>query len=182
MRPTYLPARRRALAALSVAFLAPLTRAAGQADATSILSRYGAAPEFQGIDTWLNSGPLTIAALRGNVVMVHVWTHGCINCIHTLPHVVQWHEKYRDRGLTIVGIHTPEFAFERETGNVKRAIERHGIRYAVGQDNKFATWNAYRNRYWPTAYLVDRNGELVFKHAGEGLYEETERAIQLLLA
>lgn len=182
MKPPYLPARRRALAALSLLPLAPLARAAGRADAPPLVSDFGAAPEFQGIDTWLNSGPLTMAALRGNAVMVHIWTHGCINCIHTLPHVVQWHETYAQRGLTIVGIHTPEFAFERDTGNVRRAIERYRIRYAVGQDNKFATWNAYRNRYWPTAYLIDRSGKIVFVHAGEGRYEETERVIQLLLA
>jgi len=122
-----------------------------------------------------------MAALRGQVVMVDFWTFACINCVHVLPHVVQWHEEYKGRGLVVVGVHTPEFAFERDTANVKKAIQRHGIRYAVAQDNKFATWNAFHNRYWPSLYLVDRSGELVFSHAGEGAYDEIERTVQQLL-
>ena len=164
--------RRRALIALSLVAAAPFSRAAGGSRA---------APEFVGIDTWLNSAPLSMAALRGQVVLVDFWTYGCINCVHVLPRLVQWHEKYKDRGLVVVGMHTPEFAYERDTDNVKKAIQRHGIRYAVAQDNKFATWNADRNRYWPTLYLVDRRGELVFSHAGEGAYDEIERAIRQLL-
>ncbi|HYR32886.1 MAG TPA: thioredoxin family protein [Burkholderiales bacterium] len=148
---------------------------------STMAARYGAAPDFVGIDTWLNSPPLTIAGLRGRVVLVDFWTYGCINCVHVLPHIVEWYEKYKDRGLTVVGVHTPEFAFERDSSNVKRAIQRHGIGYPVAQDNKFATWNAYRNRYWPTAYLIDRSGELVFQHAGEGAYDEIDRTIRLLL-
>lgn len=171
------PARRRALIALTLALATPLSRAA----AGPALARYGAAPEFAGIQTWLNSEPLSMAALRGQVVMVDFWTYGCINCVHVLPHVVQWHEKHKERGLVVVGVHTPEFAYEHDTGNVKKALQRHGIRYAVAQDNKFATWNAYRNRYWPTVYLVDRSGELVFSHAGEGAYDEIERTLQQLL-
>jgi len=182
MKPAHSPARRRALIALSLALASPLSPAGATQDATSLLSSSGPAPEFAGIETWLNSDPLTIAGLRGKVVLVDFWTYACINCIHTLPHLTAWHGKYKDRGLVIVGVHTPEFAFERETGNVKKAIQRHGIRYPVAQDNRFATWNAYRNRYWPTVYLVDRGGELVFKHSGEGFYDETERALELLLA
>jgi thiol-disulfide isomerase/thioredoxin len=166
------PSRRRALIALTIAAAAPLSGAAPGSRA---------APEFAGIDTWLNSAPLTIAALRGQVVMVEFWTFACINCIRVLPHVVRWHETYKDRGLVVVGVHTPEFAFERDTANVKKAIQRHGIGYAVAQDNRFATWNAYRNRYWPTLYLVDRSGQIAYSHAGEGAYDETERAIQRLL-
>jgi thiol-disulfide isomerase/thioredoxin len=179
MTTLHSPSRRRALIALSLALAAPLSHAAGGRGSAS--RRYGAAPEFAGIETWLNSEPLSMAALRGQVVMVDFWTFACINCVHVLPHVVQWHEKYKDRGLVVVGVHTPEFAFERETANVKKAIQRHGIRYAVAQDNKFATWNAYRNRYWPTVYLVDRSGELVFSHAGEGAYDEIEHTVQQLL-
>jgi thiol-disulfide isomerase/thioredoxin len=175
------PLRRRALVALTLALAAPLFPAAGGPGAASRPARFGAAPEFAGIETWLNSEPLSMAALRGRVVMVDFWTYGCINCVHVLPHVVQWHEKYKDRGLTVIGVHTPEFAYERDTSNVRKAIQRHGIRYPVAQDNKFATWNAYHNRYWPTAYLVDRSGELVFSHAGEGSYDEIERTIQQLL-
>ena len=166
--------RRRALIALTIALATPLSKAAR-------LTRYGAAPEFTGIQTWLNSEPLSIAALHGRVVMVDFWTYGCINCIHVLPHIVQWHEKYKDRGLVVVGVHTPEFAHEHDTRNVQKAIQRYGIRYAVAQDNKFATWNAYHNRYWPTLYLVDRSGELVFSHAGEGAYDEIERTVERLL-
>jgi len=123
-----------------------------------------------------------MAALRGQVVMVDFWTYGCINCVHTLPHVVQWHEKYRQRGLVVVGVHTPEFANEHDTNNVRQAIRRHGIRYAVAQDNKFATWNAWRNRYLAhRGNLADRSGELVYSHVGEGAYDEIERTIQRLL-
>ena len=175
------PSRRRALAALTLALAAPLFPAAGGPGSASRPARFGAVPEFAGIETWLYSEPLSMAALRGQVVLVDFWTYGCINCVHVLPHVVQWHEKYKDRGLVVIGVHTPEFAYERDTNNVKKAIQRHGIRYAVAQDNKFATWNAYHNRYWPTAYLVDRSGELVFRHAGEGAYDEIERTIQQLL-
>ena len=173
------PSRRRALTALSLAVAAPLSRAAGGPNAA--LRRHSPAPEFAGIETWLNSEPLSMAALRGQVVMVDFWTFACVNCVHVLPHVVRWHEEYKGRGLVVVGVHTPEFAFERDTANVKKAIQRHGIRYAVAQDNKFATWNAFHNRYWPSLYLVDRSGELVFSHAGEGAYDEIERTVQQLL-
>ena len=179
MSTSHSPSRRRALVALSLAVAAPLSRAAGGSASAS--RRFSEAPEFAGIETWLNSDPLSMSALRGQVVMVDFWTYGCINCVHVLPHVVEWHEKYKDRGLVVVGVHTPEFAFERVTANVKKAIQRHGIHYAVAQDNKFATWNAYQNRYWPTVYLVNRSGELVFSHAGEGAYDEIERTIQRLL-
>jgi len=166
---------------MSLAVAAPLFAIAADAGPAPQLSRHGPAPDFVGIDTWLNSPPLSIAALRGQVLLVDFWTYGCINCVHVLPHLVEWHAKYKDRGLTVVGVHMPEFAFERDTSNVKQALQRHGIRYPIAQDNKFATWNAYRNRYWPTAYLIDRSGELVFQHAGEGAYAETERTIELLL-
>ena len=178
MTTLHSPSRRRALIALTLAVAAPLCRAAAGAQ----VPRYGLAPEFAGIETWLNSEPLSMTALRGQVVMVHFWTYGCINCVHVLPHIVQWREKYKDRGLVVVGVHSPEFAHERDTENVKQAMRHHGIRYAVAQDNKFATWNAYRNRYWPTLYLVDRSGEVVYAHAGEGAYDATERTIQHLLA
>ena len=181
MNTLHSPSRRRALLALSLAATAPLVRAAGNPGTGARLPQYGAAPEFAGIETWLNSEPLSIGGLRGQVVMVNFWTFACINCIHVLPHVVQWREKYKDRGLVVVGVHSPEFAYERDTGNVKKAIQRHGIRYAVAQDNKFATWNAYRNRYWPAIYLVDRSGEVAYSHSGEGAYDETERTVQQLL-
>ncbi|MGH8787210.1 MAG: thioredoxin family protein [Cupriavidus necator] len=143
---------------------------------------YGKAPEFTGIDKWLNSEPLTVAGLRGKVVLVDFWTYSCINCINTLPHVRQWYDKYRDKGLVVVGVHTPEFPFEKSTANVQAALKRFDIRYPVAQDNAYATWNAWRNQYWPALYLVDANGTVVYKHFGEGQYAQTEAAIQKALS
>ena len=140
-----------------------------------------AAPNFVGIEHWLNSGPLNIADLRGKVVLVDFWTSGCINCIRTLPYVTKLYDTYSGRGLIVVGIHSPEFPFERATSNVQTAIKRFGIKYPVGQDNEFATWNAYHNQSWPAQYIVDQSGKIVFEHAGEGQYEEIERKIQKLL-
>jgi thiol-disulfide isomerase/thioredoxin len=139
------------------------------------------APNFVGITNWLNSPPLDITSLRGKVVLVDFWTYGCVNCVNTLPHVTALYEKYKDRGLVVVGVHTPEFPFERSAGNVKAALTRHGIAYPVAQDNDSKTWNAYRNQYWPAQYIVDQNGKIVFQHAGEGQYEEIERTIAGLL-
>lgn len=144
-------------------------------------ANYGRAPEFTGIEKWLNSEPLTVAGLRGKVVLVDFWTYTCINCINTLPHVKQWYDKYRDKGLVVVGVHTPEFPFEKSTANVQAALKRFDIRYPVAQDNGYATWNAWRNQYWPALYLVDANGTVVYKHFGEGNYAETEAAIQKAL-
>jgi thiol-disulfide isomerase/thioredoxin len=140
-----------------------------------------AAPNFVGIKTWLNSAPLSIDDLRGKVVLVDFWTYGCYNCVNTLPHVTRLYDTYKDRGLVVVGIHTPEFPFEKSTDAVQAAIKRHGIRYPVAQDNGYATWNAYHNQYWPAQYIVDKTGKIVFEHAGEGRYEEIERTIQKLL-
>lgn len=138
-------------------------------------------PEFAGIEAWLNSGPIAQEELRGTVVLIDFWTYSCINCIRTLPYVTSWHEKYKDKGFTVIGVHTPEFAFEKEEDNVREAIERHGIGYPVALDNDYATWNAYSNRYWPAHYLFDAHGRLRFVHFGEGKYDETERNIQALL-
>jgi len=140
------------------------------------------APEFSGITQWLNSEPLTMKQLRGKVILVDFWTYDCINCINTLSHVVQWHDKYKDKGLVVVGVHTPEYAFERKTENVRTALKRFDIRYPVAQDNRYATWNAYNNRYWPAFYLVNKKGRVVYTHFGEGQYEQTEARIQQLLA
>lgn len=142
----------------------------------------GAAPEFAGIDHWLNSPPLTMQDLRGKVVLVDFWTYSCINCVNTLPYVKKWYDKYKDQGLVVVGVHTPEFPFEKSTANVEAALKRFGIRYPVAQDNAYGTWSAYRNQYWPATYLIDANGRIVYQHYGEGRYEETEAAIQRLLA
>jgi len=140
------------------------------------------APEFTGIDKWLNSEPLTMQQLRGKVVLVDFWTYTCINCIDTLPYVKSWNQKYKDQGLTVIGVHTPEYPFERDTNNVKTAIKRFGITYPVAQDNQYATWSAYNNQYWPAVYLIDKKGQVVYSHFGEGDYAQTEAKIQALLA
>lgn len=146
------------------------------------LPNYGPAPEFTGIMNWLNvDQPLTLRDLRGKVVLVDFWTYSCINCLRTLPHLTDWYGKYKDQGLVIVGVHTPEFEFEKKTANVADALERYGITYPVAQDNSYGTWQAYRNHYWPAHYLIDGEGNVREFHFGEGNYEETERAIQELL-
>lgn len=141
-----------------------------------------AAPELTGIDRWLNSEPLTLQQLRGKVVLVDFWTATCINCIHTLPYVNAWYQQYKDQGLAVIGVHTPEYPFERDTDTVRTAISRYGIRYPVAQDNRYATWNAYGNQYWPAFYLIDRKGNIVYSHFGEGDYAQTEAEIRQLLA
>lgn len=138
-------------------------------------------PEFGGIEAWLNDDPGTQSDLRGKVVLIDFWTYSCINCVRTLPYITSWDEKYRDEGLVVVGVHTPEFAFEKEKSNVEKAIARHGIGYAVALDNSFATWRNYSNRYWPAKYLFDSQGRLRYSHFGEGDYQETEKAIRSLL-
>ncbi|MCW6050120.1 thioredoxin family protein [Lyngbya sp. CCAP 1446/10] len=138
-------------------------------------------PEFQGISQWLNSAPLKIADLKGKVVLVQFWTFGCINCQRTLPYIVRWHQQYADRGLKIVGIHTPEFPFERDVNNVKKALKEHQITYPVPLDNEFKTWAAYQNEYWPHLFLADRQGIQRYDHIGEGAYDETEQMIRKLL-
>ncbi len=145
------------------------------------LSDIGKAPEFAGISAWLNSAPLTMASLKGKVVLVDFWTYSCINCIRTLPYVTKWYDTYKNQGLVVVGVHTPEFDFEKDTGNVQDAIKRFGIHYPVAQDNSYGTWNAYGNQYWPAEYLIDQNGNIVYTHFGEGEYDHTENAIRELL-
>ena len=140
-----------------------------------------AAPDFVGINNWLNSDALNIADLRGKVVLVDFWTYGCVNCVNTLPYVTKLYETYKDKGFVVVGIHTPEFPFEKSAGNVQAAIKRHAIRYPVAQDNNYATWKAYQNRYWPAQYIVDRTGNIVFEHAGEGQYGQIEQIVRKLL-
>ncbi|OGG26588.1 hypothetical protein A3A64_01560 [Candidatus Gottesmanbacteria bacterium RIFCSPLOWO2_01_FULL_48_11] len=146
------------------------------------LTDIGRAPEFIPGGEWFNGHPLTIQGLRGKVVLVDFWTYTCINCIRTLPYLKSWWEKYKDKGLVIVGVHTPEFEFEKDAGNVAKAIKDFGLTYPVMQDNNYATWDAYANRYWPAKYLVDKNGNIRYSHFGEGKYDETEKAIQALLA
>jgi thiol-disulfide isomerase/thioredoxin len=158
-----------------------------EAAAGERLPAYGRAPEFVATGQWFNTeggGPLSIAGLTGRdeVVLIDFWTYTCINCIRTLPYLKAWDSEYRDDGLTIVGVHAPEFAFEKDAGNVSAAIERNEISYPVVQDNELGTWTAFANRYWPAKYLIDADGQVRFVHFGEGAYEETEAAIRSLLA
>jgi cytochrome c biogenesis protein CcdA/thiol-disulfide isomerase/thioredoxin len=146
------------------------------------LRDFGEAPDFQGIDRWLNSGPLTLAALRGKVVLIDFWTYSCINCLRTLPYVKRWYDAYRRAGLVVVGVHTPEFAFEHVPANVERAVHSLGVRYPVALDNDYGTWSAWGNRYWPAKYLVDRRGHVRYAHFGEGDYAHSEAVIRTLLA
>jgi cytochrome c biogenesis protein CcdA/thiol-disulfide isomerase/thioredoxin len=146
---------------------------------------YGAAPDFAGISHWLNTPrdrPLSLASLRGKVVLVDFWTYSCINCLRTLPHLEAWDKAYRKDGLVIVGVHTPEFAFEHSLANVREATRRLGVRYPVALDNDYATWTAYSNQYWPAEYLLDRRGHLRHFHFGEGEHGRTEQLIRTLLA
>ena len=145
------------------------------------LPKLGKAPEFTDIEKWLNSKPLTMEQLKGKVVLVDFWTYTCINCIRTFPFVTSWHEKYKDQGFVVVGVHTPEFEFEKKTENVQNAIKQFGISYPVAQDNDFATWNAYNNHYWPAKYLIDVDGNVRYTHFGEGEYDVTEENIKKLL-
>ena len=139
------------------------------------------APEFQGIFNWINSPALTMEELRGQVVLIDFWTYTCVNCIRTLPYLKEWHAKYAGKGLTIVGVHTPEFEFEKVTENVARSVEEYGLGWPMAQDNDFRTWRAYSNRFWPAKYLIDQHGTIQYRHFGEGRYLETEERIRELL-
>lgn len=156
---------------------------AAAAVAIAAVSAHAApAPEFAGIDNWINSAPLTMQQLRGKVVLVDFWTYDCINCQHVLPYVKAWHQKYKDQGLVVVGVHTPEYGFERNLNNLRTAVQRNGITFPVAQDNRYATWSAYNNQFWPAFYLVDKKGAVVYTHFGEGDYAQTEATIRKLLA
>ena len=139
------------------------------------------APELVGTQEWVNSDPLTIEGLRGKVVLIDFWTYTCVNCIRTLPYLKVWHSKYADDGLVILGVHTPEFRFEHDIDNVREAVAKYSLTYPIVQDNNFATWDAFNNRYWPAKYLIDQNGVIRYQHYGEGAYDETEAMIRQLL-
>jgi len=145
-------------------------------------SEIGKAPEIIGIKHWINSKPLTVKEFQGKkIVLIDFWTYTCINCIRTLSYLKEWDEKYSKKGLQIIGIHTPEFDFEKKRENVEQAVNDFKIKYPVGMDNDYSTWNNYENRYWPAKYLIDKEGYIKYFHFGEGNYEETEKKIQELL-
>lgn len=151
----------------------------GQAEA---LPAEGAAPPLDGAVTWLNSPPLTLAQLKGKVVVVDFWTYSCINCLRSIPYVRAWAEKYKDQGLVVIGVHAPEFAFEKDVRNVRKAVADLKIGYPVAVDNNYAIWRAFGNQYWPAHYFIDANGQVRHHHFGEGGYDQSERVIQQLLA
>lgn len=138
-------------------------------------------PQLTKSSTWFNTQSLTIASLKGKVVLIDFWTYSCVNCLRTLPYLKEWHRKYHAQGLVIIGVHAPEFEFEHNPENVARAIHDFGIEYPVVLDNDFAVWRAFDNHYWPAKYLIDREGKLRYHHFGEGDYAETEMVIQNLI-
>jgi thiol-disulfide isomerase/thioredoxin len=139
------------------------------------------APELSGVGPWFNSSPLDLARLRGKVVLVEFWTHGCSNCRNVEPYINQWHERYAGQGLVIVGVHTPEFTHEADAKRVKDYLLEHRILHPVVMDNDYAIWNRWGNHYWPALYLVNTSGQLCYSHFGEGAYAQTERQIRALL-
>lgn len=146
------------------------------------LTKYQAAKEIVNPSGYINTDKITVAGLVGKkVILVDFWTYSCINCQRTIPYLNNWYEKYKDKGLVIIGVHTPEFTFEQKYENVLAAVDKFGIRYPVVLDNNYSTWRAYENRYWPRKYLIDIDGFIVYDHIGEGAYEETEQKIQELL-
>lgn len=156
-------------------------RLGGRCSTGSKLADFGPAPAFRRISLWLNTPSGKPAALRGKVVLVDFWTYSCVNCLRTLPHLKAWYAAYARRGFVIVGVHTPEFAFEHVPSNVRHAVHEFGIRYPVALDNDYGTWNAFRNQYWPAEYLLDKRGHIRHVHFGEGQYSETEQLIRRLL-
>lgn len=136
------------------------------------------APEFAGISHWINSPPLTMKQLRGKVVLIDFWAYSCINCLRTFPHLTRWYQEYKDKGLVIVGVHSPEFDFGKNLANIQRAVKRFHIRYPVAMDSHMETWRAWDNQYWPAEYLVDKQGNVILHHFGEGRYLEMENAIR----
>ncbi|MBI2546397.1 redoxin domain-containing protein [Candidatus Woesearchaeota archaeon] len=142
----------------------------------------GRSPELNGVVAWINSKPLFLRNLHGKVVLIDFWTYSCVNCLNTIPHMKALHKKYAKHGLVIIGVHTPEFTFEKNTDNVKAAVKRLGIEYPVVVDSELEVWNAFGNSYWPRQYLINKEGKIIYDHVGEGGYEEIERNVRKALA
>lgn len=157
-------------------------KAAKTAPVSFNVSEPYAAPEFTELQNWVNSKPLTLAQLRGKVVLINFWTFGCYNCQNTLPHVRDLYAKYHDQGFEIVGLHAPEFDYEKEAANVAKAVKEDGIEWPVAQDNTFRTWRRYKNGFWPSFFYIDRSGLVRHTHIGEGSYEKQDAVVAALLA
>ena len=181
MQP-YLPAIFGVLALLLVAGVGYGLTHTGSNIAAAVVPGGQSAPEFAGISDWENSQPLTLASLKGKVVLVDFWTYSCINCQRTFPYLRDWWHKYKDQGLVIVGVHSPEFDFEKSVPNIRAAIKEYKVEWPVAVDSQMATWNAYGNQYWPAEYLVDKDGNVRYTSFGEGDYDKTEAAIRQRLA
>jgi thiol-disulfide isomerase/thioredoxin len=167
---------------LAGGILSLIQSAYSQASGTTSLTNYGPAPEIESL-AWLNSNqPLRLENLRGQVVLLEFWTFDCINCIHTLPYVENWYQTYRNQGLAVIGVHYPEFDYERDLQHILAATQHLNVSYPVALDNSGTTWRAYSQRYWPTIYLIDKQGNIRYVRIGEGAYDQTEQAIQSLLA
>jgi len=180
---------QNAVASLAAADTAPGAALGGSGDsavsptlAPVPLDDLGPAPELTGITAWINSAPLTMASLRGKVVLVHFWTFDCLNCLHVQPYVKAWAARYASAGLVVIGVHTPELSFERDLANVRQAVTQDGVAFPVAFDPAFAAWSAYHNLYWPAFYFVDRAGNIRYEHFGEGDYAASEQVIRELLA
>ncbi|RWR03434.1 cytochrome C biogenesis protein [[Pantoea] beijingensis] len=159
---------------------AAVTASSGSRDLPQLTDE-GMMPPLSGAVQWLNSSPLTTESLRGKVVLVDFWTYSCINCLRALPYVKAWAEKYRDRGLVVIGVHAPEFAFERDIDNVTKEAKKLGVTYPIAIDNDYRIWRAFNNQYWPAHYFIDAKGHIRYQHFGEGEYDQSERVIQQLL-
>ena len=151
------------------------------ANSSVLNTRAYPAPELTGIEDWINSNPTKLSSLKGKVVLIDFWTYSCINCQRTQPFLNEWYKTYKDSGFEIIGVHAPEFSFEKSKSNVENAVNDAGIKYPVALDNSFSTWRAYNNRYWPAKYLIDKDGNVRYEHFGEGEYDKTEEAIRYLL-
>ena len=184
--PTAAPASETAPAAAPVPppTAAPAPTATPAPEPSAVAIDYISAPELQKTGGWINSEPFTLERMReeGKVVLIDFWTYTCINCIRTLPYIKSWHDKYAERGLVILGVHTPEFEFEKVYENVVEAAGGFELEYPIVQDNDFGTWRAFNNRYWPAKYLIDHNGKIRYSHFGEGAYDETEMKIREILS
>ena len=159
-----------------------LLRPSSAPNDTVPLEDFGPAPELAGISDWINSPPLTMAGLRGRVVLVEFWTFACSNCQAVQPHVVEWYDRYAADGLVVLAVHTPELSFERDVNNVRNAVKQSGLRYPIAIDPSYTTWDLYGNRYWPAFYFVDRQGHVRHVHYGEGDYDGSDAVIRTLLA
>jgi thiol-disulfide isomerase/thioredoxin len=187
MRDSINQERRRfissAAAALGAARLGAVGSAVQQMACAALTERdEGALPSLSGATQWLNSPPLTPAGLRGKIVLVDFWTYTCVNWLRTLPYVRAWDEKYRDKGLVVIGAHTPEFPFEKDIDNVRWAAKEMDVNYPIAVDSDYGVWRAFDNNYWPAVYVADVNGRIRYHHFGEGAYDETERVVQRLLS